>query len=130
MEFVLIYWHLRDRWTVHFSNGASLIGDQLRSQEEAEAAAFEVLGNVDREKFVERSAGDVVRFKSGYSMVRGLEVEERERVKACLAWVHAEGVKCGQIDAESSDAAVAQRSNEILDEARERWPDVAKLIGF
>lgn len=138
IEFVCIYWQLRDRWTVVFANGAQLIGDQLRTLDDAEAAAFETLGiEKPSEKQIEinfqvtRADVNLIRYRSRFHgiQVRPLDDDERARVRDCLEWLHFEGVREGEKN-DPDDAAVAARYQARIDQARERWPDVARLIGF
>lgn len=60
--------------------------------------------------------------------VRDLTDEEKQRMTECLNWLRAErrpGEPQGQ-DEETERNVYDLRQ----DEARNRWPDVAKLIGF
>lgn len=66
--------------------------------------------------------GDVVATTGpGGVRVRSMTAGERERMRECLAWI--QGL-------ELDDHGLAERTKQRLDEARERWPDVAALIGF
>lgn len=55
-----------------------------------------------------------------FTAVRDLTGEERDRVRECVTWCQR-----AREDGEPEDYAEAR-----LAEARRRWPDVARLIGF
>lgn len=133
IEFVCIYWELRQRWTVQFANGASLTGDQLRTLQDAESAALEVLGGVPLQAFSILADQGVaaVRYRpvSWRVSVRGLDDDERMRVRECLEWLQHPGIRTGE-PADPDDESTRARYDQRLEEARTRWPDVARLIGF
>jgi hypothetical protein len=59
--------------------------------------------------------------------VRRLTEHEQARIRECLRWLHEQGARAA-IDID--DAMVAAAYDHALATARERWPDVAALIGF
>jgi hypothetical protein len=135
IEFVVVYWALRDRWSVYFSNGATLTG--ARTQAEAEGAALDVLG-VQREAFevneheeAESAVPHLVRFRprSWRVQVRDLEEDERARIRECLEWMQFCGIRNGE-PSDFDEESTRQRYALRVEQARERWPDVARLIGF
>jgi len=135
IEFVVIYWALRDRWSVYFANGTTLTG--ARTQAEAEGAALDVLGversafDVDEQPSEEGDARRLIRFRPrGWRVqVRDLDESERGRVRECLEWMQYGGVRVGE-PADYDDDSTRARYELRLEEARVRWPDVARLIGF
>jgi hypothetical protein len=60
-------------------------------------------------------------------VVRSLTESERARVRECLQWIHEQGAMWGP---ELDDRRIAEGYDRALAEARRRWPDVARLIGF
>lgn len=59
--------------------------------------------------------------------ISSLTESERARVRECLQWLHEQGAMWGP---ELDDRRIAEGYDRALAEARRRWPDVARLIGF
>lgn len=82
---------------------------------------FTVFFMMNDPKFAQQLKEDLAKkgIPSGDTRVRGLTDEEKVRFRECLEWIQ------GQEGLE--DSTVYQKR---LQEARERWPDVARAIGF
>lgn len=60
--------------------------------------------------------------------VRSLTEGEQARMRECLSWLHQQGANAARYGDTDSDITTAY--HRALAEARRRWPDVARLIGF